>query len=107
MGKAAIGIRHQGSDSRRLGAHGIGKTSAKLKALAVRSFDLQRAHFAFVFAFARDVANHRGFSVIERFQFEQRLVAAGEVRRIGAMQHQAFAARANDVRELAFERRCL
>jgi hypothetical protein len=35
-----------------------------LKALAVRCFNLQRTHLAFVFAFARHVADHRRFGVI-------------------------------------------
>ena len=47
-----------------------------------------RHHAAGVAAFASDVADNRALSIEQRFQFEQDVAAASNVRRIRQMQHQ-------------------
>ena len=64
----AIGESNHCANRRWIGAHRVRKARADLEAFAIRRFDSQGAHFAFVFHFAGRVTNHRRFSVLQRFQ---------------------------------------
>ena len=82
----------------------ISEAAADAEALAVRHFHLQRARHALIFPLARQVADHDRFGVLPGLQLQQHVAAPGEIGRVGAVQHQAFAARAYHGIELLFQR---
>ena len=87
------GVGHDGPCGGGIFAFFVAQARAQTKPLAVRGTHLQRPCDARVFAFARHVANHFGFSIGQALELDQHVTAPGNVGRAGQVQHQSFATR--------------
>ena len=91
---AVVAISDPGAHGRRRFALGIGKARSDAKAPAFGRLNQQRAQAARVAALARQVGDDAGLGVFMRFELEQLAAAAALPGRVGAVQHQPFAAAA-------------
>nr|WP_322096853.1 hypothetical protein [Povalibacter uvarum] len=81
----------------------VGEAGSQQELQAVRPFDPQRSHHAFVLAFAGQVTDDACFRIERRFEFEQIVAASGDVVRIAVVKHQSFAAGVDDLSQLSFK----